>query len=99
MLSLVLSIRWHKIMADISLRGLDDNTAKRLKSEARRRGLSVNTFVIQLIRQGIGLRKPENRQETHHDLDSLAGTWSEDEVSTFLKAVADFEQIDEALWR
>jgi hypothetical protein len=52
-----------------------------------------------LIRQGIGLHKPENRQELHHDLDSLAGTWSEDETSAFLKAVADFEQIDEALWR
>lgn len=86
-------------MADISLRGLDHSTAKRLKSEARHRGLSVNAFVIQLIRQGIGLRKPDNGQETHHDLDLLVGTWSEDEAFAFLKAVADFERIDEILWR
>ena len=39
-------------MANISLRGLDESTALRLKDEARRRGLSVNALVLQLIRQG-----------------------------------------------
>jgi len=86
-------------MRNLSLRGLDDETAKQLKGEARRRGLSVNALVIQLIRRGVGLAKPESRKPIHHDLDALAGTWNKQETTRFLKTVADFGAIDEGLWR
>ena len=86
-------------MANLSLRGIDEKVATRLKSEARRRGLSVNALVLQLIRQGIGLKSPETQRVVHHDLDSLAGTWDEKETATFLEAVSDFEQIDKSLWQ
>lgn len=86
-------------MANLSLRGIDEKTAARLKSEARRRGLSVNALVLQLIRQGVGLKAPETQRVVHHDLDALAGTWDEKDAAAFLEAVSDFEQVDKALWR
>lgn len=86
-------------MANLSLRGIDEKTAARLKGEARRRGLSVNALVIQLIRQGVGLKLPEAQRTTHHDLDSLAGTWEEKETTQFLESVSNFGQIDRALWK
>lgn len=86
-------------MANISLRGLDENTALRLKDEARRRGLSVNALVLQLIRQGIGKRPTGPRRPIYHDLDVLAGTWSPEEAATFLKALSDFERVDDEVWR
>ncbi len=86
-------------MANIHLRGLDESTALRLKDEARRRGLSVNAFVLQLIRQGIGKRPTGPRRPIHHDLDELAGTWCPEEAATFLEALFDFEQVDDEVWR
>jgi hypothetical protein len=39
------------------------------------------------------------RRRVYHDLDALAGTWTAEEASEFLKALADFEQVDQELWR
>lgn len=86
-------------MPNLSLRGLDDKTAKRLKAEARRRGVSVNALILQLVRQGVGLEKPEMVRGPYHDLDTLAGTWDQEESAAFLEAVSDFEKVDEAMWR
>jgi hypothetical protein len=33
----------------------------------------------------------------HHDLDDLIGTWQEDPA--FDAAIADFERVDEEVWR
>ena len=41
----------------------------------------------------------EADQMVHHELDALAGTWSEDEARTFEAHLEAFEQIDEDLWR
>ncbi len=34
----------------------------------------------------------------HHELDELAGTWSQKEAAKFQKNTADFEKIDKDLW-
>ena len=86
-------------MTNLSLRGLDDATAKRLKLEAQRRGLSVNALVIRLLQESLGTRKPTPWRAPYHDLDLLAGTWSKQEAAVFLKAVAGCERLDEELWR
>ena len=33
-----------------------------------------------------------------HSLDWLIGTWSEEEEREFLRAIEDFEQVDESFW-
>ncbi len=85
-------------MKTISLRGVNDEVAKKLKEEAEQRGTSVNTLILQLIRAGIGLKAPAVRRHEYHDLDPLAGTWAEEDAAEFMRAVSDFERVDKELW-
>lgn len=83
-------------MPILTLRGMDDGLAAALHDEAHRRKVSMNALVLELVRQGLGLAE---RRSLRHDLDALAGTWSAGEVAEFTEATADFEKIDDALWR
>jgi plasmid stability protein len=86
-------------MKNISVRGIDDETASQLKAEAVRQGMSVNALAVRLLRSGVGLRPEGPRLPEHHDLDRLAGTWSEDEYREFMESQRDFSTVDEELWR
>jgi hypothetical protein len=86
-------------MKTMSIRGIEREVAERLESEARWRGISINAHVLQLLRQGVGLTSQRSRRPMYHDLDALAGTWSEQEAAAFEEPLAAFEQIDDALWR
>ncbi|MCI0485967.1 MAG: hypothetical protein L0229_05145 [Blastocatellia bacterium] len=83
----------------IMIQILDDATADWIAREAERRGISEQTLILELIRKGIGTDRESQELQTYHDLDSLAGTWSDEEAKQFLDATADFEQVDEKLWR
>jgi hypothetical protein len=78
---------------NISLRGLDRPTLSRLRSNARRRGISVNRLIVETLQQqySAGTR-------TFDDLDALAGKWTKAEADAFAGAVAPFEEIDPGLW-
>ncbi len=43
--------------------------------------------------------KKKKRIKTYHDLDHLAGTWSEKDAKEFRERVADMEKIDEEPWK
>jgi len=86
-------------MANFSLRGIDDETASRLRAEASRQGMSANAFLLRLIRHQLDLTAPRPARRQYHDLDHLAGTWSAEEANGFLQSVADFNVIDPALWQ
>ena len=83
----------------ITIQNIDDRTARRLSEEVKRRGVSVNTLVLQLVREGIGLDRGGPQRQVYHDLDALAGTWSDEETTEFLNSLADFGRVDESLWR
>ena len=85
-------------MKTISLRGVDDEIAKKLKEQAVQRGTSVNTLILQFIRSSIGLKAPAVRRHKHHDLDQLAGTWTDEDAAEFIRATSNFERIDKELW-
>lgn len=85
-------------MSSMSLRGIDEETKRRLKEEAARQGVSLNTLILRYIRHGVGLTETD-RRVLHHDLDALAGTWSEEEAEAFRQAVQVFEAPDVELWR
>jgi plasmid stability protein len=86
-------------MPNINIRGLDDAVHKRLKTEAREKGLSLNTLIVKYLRQDVGLETPEKKNLTHHELDTLAGTWSKKDAKDFQKAVSTFDTIDESIWK
>ena len=86
-------------MATMSIRGLDEKTARILKDHARRSGKSVNLQIVELIHKGLGLTSPGAGRAEHTDLDHLAGTWSAEEAKAFARRTAAFETVDEELWK
>jgi hypothetical protein len=84
----------------ITIRHLDEATIDWLDAEARRRGTDVERIVIELIHQGAKTTTPpQEGLPVFHDLDALAGTWTQEEAEEFLQATADFRRVDEALWQ
>jgi plasmid stability protein len=86
-------------MPNVNIRGLDDAVHQRLKIEAREKGLSLNTLIVKYLRQNVGLATPHKKNPTHHELDTLAGTWSKKDVQDFQKAISAFDEIDESIWK
>ena len=86
-------------MANLSVRGLDDKSLAALKRRAAKEDASVNTLVLRLIEQGLGLRRAAPGLTRHDDLDALAGTWREQDVRAFERATAPFAEVDAALWK
>ena len=84
---------------NITIQIPDDITSEWISEEAHRRGISVESLVVELIRKGMNKGQETPQLQSYNDLDSLAGTWSEEEEAEFLNVVADFEQVDEKLWR
>ena len=66
-----------------------------LRAEAARRGLEVDALVKELLREGLRPATTAGATPPHHDLDTLAGTWSEEEAESFLSAIEYFQQVDE----
>ena len=83
----------------IMIDDIDDATASWLMAEAKRQGVSVERVAGQLLQRGLEWERRRTALPTYHDLDALAGTWSEDEAMAFLQAVADFEHVEPALWQ
>ena len=86
-------------MTTLSVRGIYEQTTQLIKQEAKRRGISMNTLILELIRDGISSRFEVIHPPTFNDLDHLAGTWTPEEAAEFIKTQQDFEKIDEKLWR
>ena len=84
-------------MSTITIRGIDEITAKILKEKAKKEGTSVNAVLLNTLKESLGLGK-KKRTVVYTDLDHLAGTWSEKDFSEFQKKIADFEAVDEKMW-
>lgn len=78
----------------LTIRNLPPRLAEALEREKRRKGKSLNQTVIDLLGQGLGAEG-----ERSNGLGSLAGGWSEDDFREFERATAQFEAVDEELWR
>jgi len=86
-------------MTNLSIRGLDDKSLAALKRRAAQEEASVNTLVLRLIEQGLGLRRAKPALIRHDDLDDLAGSWGSKETRDFERATAPFTKIDAELWK
>jgi plasmid stability protein len=82
----------------ITIPEVDDATASWLVAEAGRRGVSVETVAGQLLQRGLEWERRRAELPAYHDLDALAGTWSEEDAAAFLQAVANSEHVDPSLW-
>jgi len=85
-------------MGTMTLRGIDDRIAGALKDRARKENASVNTVMLRILKESLGLEK-KKRSALYDDLDHLAGTWSEQDAAEFERATAVFETVDADMWK
>lgn len=84
-------------MKTITLRGINDALDKALKEKSRKQQESVNQIAIKLLNRGVGLSSDKVFQK-YDDLDSLAGTWSEEDEMIFHQNTQFFNKIDGEMW-
>lgn len=91
---------WRCALKQITVRDIGNELHKAIKREASLRGISMNRYVLSILREAVGLddglRKPP---EEHRDLDHLAGTWTDKEYADFVGQLEVQRGIDEDLWR
>ena len=84
----------------ITIRGLDPETEKRLRELARRRRISLNKAAKLLMRKGAGLQEDNSGHEVvGNALDSFIGSWTQRGETEFLDSIRDVEQIDADFWQ
>ncbi len=84
-------------MLNFNLRGIPPETMHILKEEAKKQDKSVNSIILHLINLELGFEP--RKTPIYHDLDFLAGTWSELDQDEFKQHTSDFEAIDKDLWQ
>jgi len=83
-------------MRHLTVRNVPEALASLLDRERKRRGLSLNQTVIDLLSQATGVA----RQAVHDNgLGRLAGTWSAHDLAEFERVTSAFETVDAEMWR
>ena len=83
-------------MTAITLRNIPPKLQEAIRRRAGIYGLSLNKTVLRMLEEAAGQRAVG--RELHHDLDHLAGTWSDEEAAAFEGALAEQRRVDPELW-
>ncbi len=87
-------------VAQLTVRGLDDELESRLRQHAARHHLSLSQAAVELMRRGAGLGGEAATEPTiGHSMDAWLGGWSVDEARAMTEALRDFDVPDPGLWR
>jgi hypothetical protein len=84
-------------MKIITLRNIPPDLEAKLESEASASGASLAATVLRLLRAATGLSN-QRQHERYHDLDELAGTWTDAEADEFERRLAEQRVVDPDLW-
>ncbi len=82
-------------MKAVTLRNVPPELADLLEEEAKATGASMNKTVIRLLERATGIAR---RTRRHHDLDHLAGSWTDEEAREFERELARQRRVDPELW-
>ena len=83
-----------KLPVQYTVRQVPEDVDTRLRELAVKEECSLNYVVIDALSNAVGLK---NRPPIFNDLDSLIGSWVEDDA--FDSAVQALGKVDEELWR
>ena len=84
----------------LTVRGLDDELASKIRLLAKREGTSLNQAALKLLRKGAGLTNGARGADTiGSTLDHLIGTWGREETDELNSALEELESIDESAWK
>lgn len=84
-------------MKTLTIRGIDSELSKKIKELAGKKNISVNKYLIDILKKVTGLTH-NSPFKTYNDLDDLAGGWSEEDEKNFLDSTNHFRNIDEEMW-
>lgn len=76
----------------MTIRGVPEEVAGKLQRLSRERGLSVNTTVLEILRQAVGMDARRERLARY-------ATWTAEDLAQVEDAVAAQRAIDDSLWR
>ncbi len=85
-------------MKAITIRGIDPELDKKLKSASSNQGKSINQLILEIIRKSLGLEKAKKYTKEYDDLDNLFGSWKDDEFDSISDKINRERQIDTELW-
>ncbi|RKX44758.1 MAG: hypothetical protein DRP64_05905 [Verrucomicrobia bacterium] len=77
-----------------TIRAVPTMVNEAVRAYSVREGCSLNQAVLDALRKGAGA---SDRPVIHHDLDFMAGSWVADEKCD--QALAEFDRIDEGMWK
>jgi plasmid stability protein len=83
-------------MPSLTIKELDSRVLDRLRSQAKKRGTSLNGLVKEILQSSVGLAPGV---KTFSDFAGLAGTWTAKDAKEFEKSTRRFEKIDPELWK
>lgn len=84
-------------MSNFNLRNISPTVMFLIKKEAKKQKISINSLILLIIEQGLGIAH-QNKKNIFHDLDDLAGTWNDKDKKEFDERIKPFEAIDKELW-
>lgn len=85
-------------MPQITVRGLEPEVEKEIRSLAKKSGKSLNRVVLDILYKNSALSKKEPRKIAS-SLSKLAGGWSEKDAREFMNSIKPCRQIDEEMWK
>ena len=86
-------------MKILTIRGIDEKLAAQIKDAAQKQSLSVNQYIVNLLKQNFGQMKEKKFTKRHHDLDSLVGKWDKKEYQAIKNEIEAQRRIDKDLWK
>ena len=86
-------------MKAITIRGVEPEVAEKLRMIAEKNGKSINQIVLDIIKRNLGLEKEKKHTREYNDLDTLFGSWSDDDFTRINGKINQERQIDQELWQ
>ena len=86
------------MMKSITIHGIDDYLADRIKTRAASEGLSVNKTIKKLLEMSLGM-KPKPEKSNVDDFIEFSGLWSESDLKEFEEHSAGVRAIDPEDWQ
>jgi Antitoxin FitA-like, ribbon-helix-helix len=84
----------------LTIRGVADELHNEIKIKADQHNMSINRYVLALIKKHVGFSDSGLLHGSeYHDLDYLAGTWSQEAYQEFRELLREQRPIDLEMWQ
>ena len=85
-------------MKTITVRGIEEELAEKLKDRANQEGKSVNQHILETLKKSCGLEKQKKFTQVYEDMNHLFGKWSAEDFHRIQGKIDAERKIDPELW-